>query len=92
MPQPVAHWPRFGSLRRQSVDAKPSEIGRHDVIDDVLVEVKVTSGRHQYAAGQLVESARADLDAEPRREPRRHVNAHFEETRDAGQICPAGLA
>jgi len=64
--------------------------GRHDVIDDVLV--KVTSGRHRHAAGQIVESARADLDAEPRREPRRHVNAHFEETRDAGQICPAGLA
>jgi len=62
--------------------------GRHDVIDDVLVEVKVTSGRHQYAAGQLVESARADLDAEPRRERRRQVSA---QRRDGQYARPASL-
>jgi hypothetical protein len=60
---------RFNELRRRSASG-PSPLNKLrstddiDVTDDVVVEVKVTSGRHQHATGQLVESATADLDAE----------------------------
>src|SRR5437879_1804997 len=51
-------------LRRQSVDPEATEILRHDALDRRVGEVEVAAGGHQHAAGETIEPARPDLDAE----------------------------